>query len=254
MGLRASRETSRVMYRPLAAWVGGACALLSVLALPQEVEAQQVRRKFRDKIHVIQRKPVLQKKRFDIAPKLGYSLNDPLVSTPVAGGSASYHFTERVYLSGMFHWYNFGPSLSGSTELYEQVASQANSAADAPVVNYAGGLEVGFIPIFGKFSLFDGDIAFYDVALTVGGMWVDSASLQLTGGQGGPGATISLVNHIFLSEWVSLNFELRDTIYTAQLRGAADSVLSHMVTFSVGLGFYFPTTFAYVDASPDDEE
>ena len=52
------------------AGVSGACLMIFTLAAP-EAQAQQVRRKFKDKIHVVQKKPVLQKKRLEIAPRFG---------------------------------------------------------------------------------------------------------------------------------------------------------------------------------------
>ena len=72
------------------AGVSGACLMIFTLAAP-EAQAQQVRRKFKDKIHVVQKKPVLQKKRLEIAPRFGLSFNDPLYRSFKVGANLNYH-------------------------------------------------------------------------------------------------------------------------------------------------------------------
>ena len=95
-----------------AAGVLGASLMIFVLAAP-EAQAQQVRRKFKDKIHVVQKKPVLQKKRLEIAPRFGLSFNDPLYRSFKVGANLNYHIKERVFLGATVDWYNFGGALGG---------------------------------------------------------------------------------------------------------------------------------------------
>lgn len=221
------------------------CALfalvtLGTLVLPTTSEAQQVRRKFKDKIHVIQPKPVLQKGRMDVAPRIGYTINDSLWSTMKVGAEAKYHFSERLFLGAMFDWYQFGNTISGPTDNYLQILAQTNSAPDSPVVNFMGGLELGWVPIFGKFSIFNSGIVFYDFSVSIGAGWVDHQSIQLTSSQGGVGVTLAITNHIFINDWMSLNLGVRDVSFFGRLQGA-DSVLSHAVTADLGVGFYFPS-------------
>ena len=240
--------------------VAGLCAGLMALSLTSPGLAapkNQVRKKFKDKIHVVQRKPVLKKKRFELTPRFGTSFNDPLYKSFRVGLNANYHIAERVFVGATADWYNFGGTLGGVTDIYSRIQSQTNSVPDTPVPLWSAGLEVGFTPIFGKFSMFNKRLGFYDLGVSLGGAWVNSRTARLPASQAGPGATISVFNHIFLSEWFSLNFEVRDTLYFSTLSGASDRALSHAASAAVGFGMFFPRKFEYTtpQGSPilDDE-
>ncbi len=220
-----------------------------------DASAQQVRKKFKDKIRVVQPKPVLQKKRLEIAPRFGVSFNDPLYRSVKVGANLNFHISERFWVGGLFEWYDFGTALGGPTDTFAQIQSETNTAPDTPSLNWVGGLEVGFTPIFGKFALFNRQLGYYDLGVSLGGVYASSKSIQLPADQQGAGATIAAYNHIFLSEWVSLNFEIRDVIYFSTLQGQADSALSHAVCASVGFGLYFPRGFerSEPEGKPADE-
>ena len=221
--------------------------LLCLFALPTPLFAQQVRKKFKDTIHIVQRKPVLQKKRFELAPRFGMTFNDALYRHFRVGANANFHITERFFVGALFDWYNFGSALGGPTSAFTQTIAQTNSAPDTPVINWFGGAEIGFVPIFGKFSLFNSGLLFYDVGFTLGGGAAESRSAQLNTPEIGAGITASVFNHIFLNDWISLNFEVRDQIYFATLATSTEQQLAHAVSFSVGFGFFLPTRFEYTE-------
>lgn len=232
--------------------------LLSLLASPAYAQSgpkKQVRKKFKDKIHVLQRKPVLQKKRFELAPRFGTSFNDPLYKSFRVGVNANYHIAERVFVGATVDWYDFGGALGGATDVYQRVLSQTNSAPDTPVPLWSAGAEVGFVPVFGKFAMFNRKLGFYDLGITLGGAYVTSESIRLPTPTSGVGGTVSVFNHIFLNEWFSLNFEIRDTIYFANLKGASEKSLSHAASAAAGIGMFFPRKFEYTtpEGSPPDE-
>ncbi|MBA2662939.1 MAG: outer membrane beta-barrel domain-containing protein [Bradymonadaceae bacterium] len=231
--------------------LAGAMLVCLALLVAQPAMAQQKRTKFSDTIHVVQRKPVLQKGRFDLAPRFGMSLNDSIYRSFKVGTNANYHFTERFYVGGLFEWYNFGGVLGSPTTAYQDIATQTNTRADSAVLNWVGGLELGFAPIVGKFSLFNSAILYYDVSFTAGGIWTDSASIALPSAKGGPGGTVSISNRIFLNRWMAFNFEVRDNIYMATLKGLPDSTLTHAASASLGISLFLPTAFQYSDASDE---
>lgn len=232
----------------------GVMALAALTLAPQEAQAQQVRKRFKDRIHVIQKKPVLQKKRFDLAPSFGMSINDSVYQSFKVGAQGTFHITERVGIYGAFDWYDFGGALGGPTAAYEDAFQRARVAADTPVVNWIGGLGITWAPIFGKFAIFNSGLVFYDVTFHVGGAAVNSESLQLPTPGLNFGGAIGITNHIFINRWLSLNFDVTDTIFLAPLKGPADDVLSHLVTFSGGVGIYLPTDFKYEGAPEDEDE
>jgi outer membrane beta-barrel protein len=231
--------------------LSAALLVLFALLLALPAAAQQRSNKQGDTIHVVQRRPVLQKGRLDIAPRFGMSINDSIHRSFKVGVNGNYHFSERLYVGGLFEWYNFGTVLGGPTTLYRDVNAESRTAADSAVLKYVAGAELGFAPLVGKFALFNRGILFYDVSLTAGGVWTDSASIALPSSISGPGGTVSLNSRVFLNRWMAVNFEVRDVLFMARLRGLADETLTHVVTASLGLNFYIPGSFEYKDAAED---
>ena len=228
----------------------GACFAFFTASVPTVTVAQetapkeQVKRKFKDTIHVVQPKPVLQKMRFELAPRLGMTLNDSVTRNYKVGVNANFHILESLYVGGIFEWYDFGGVLGGTTDIYQQVQNQTGTVAESAVLNWFGGLELGYVPFWGKFALFDSTIAFYDFAITAGGGAINSESLAAPVGTAGGGGTVSLSGRIFLNKWIAMTLEVRDIIFLAELVGAPGS-LTNVVTAGLGVGLFLPTNFEY---------
>lgn len=225
---------------------------LSLSVVGESSWAQETRQEFSDTIHVVQRKPVLQKGRFDLVPRLGMTINDSMYRSYKVGVNGNYHIAERLYVGGVFEWYNFGGVLGGPTSNFKDVNTETSTTADSAFLNWAGGLEVGFVPLAGKFALFNRSILYYDLAITAGGLWTDHSSIALTSARGGAGGTLSVSNRVFFNRWMAVNFEVRDVMYMATVRGVETTNLTHTVTASLGLSMYFPRTFSYSDEEQDD--
>lgn len=224
----------------------------AVIALTTSTAVAQTSQQaeFGDTIHVIQPKPVLQKGRFNLSPRLGVTVNDAIYRNFNVGANANFHISERLYIGGIFHWYDFGDFLGGVTQAYRDVQTETTGSVDAAYLNWAGGLEVGFVPLFGKFALLNRGIIFYDVSLTAGAVFADSSSVSAPAlSNSGPGGTISLNTRLFLNEWMAVNVEVRDVLFSGRLRGQAGGVLTHSVSLGLGMSFYFPLGFEYSDST-----
>jgi outer membrane beta-barrel protein len=222
-----------------------------VLLISQPVVAQETARQdFDDTIHVLQRKPVLQKGRFDLVPRFGVSVNDSLYRHYKAGINGNYHFSESVYVGGLFEWYNFGNTLGGPTDAYEETQNETEAAADAAVVNWLGGMELGYMPVIGKFAFADSFIVYYDFGVTAGGAFINAESVKMSNAQGKFGGTVSAVSRVFFNDWLALNLEVRDVIYSADLRGA-QGALTNIVTVAAGVSLYLPAGFEYTEPTAE---
>ena len=229
------------------------CCSALLLLFESPASAQQERQEFEDTIHVVQRKPVLQKGRVDFSPRIGMSINDSVYQSFKVGVNANYHLTESMYLGGLFEWYNFGEFLGGPTSEFEALQNETQAFADAPVLNWVGGLEFGYKPLVGKFALFNSGIVFYDFAVTLGGAYINNTSVALPAEQSNFGGTLSLTGRVFLNDWMAVNLELRDIMFVADLRGQ-ENAFSNVVTFSAGASFYLPTSFEYSKPAEQEED
>ncbi len=219
---------------------------MTVLAA-SSVMAQATAEDYGDTVHVIQPKPVLQQGRFALTPRAGMTINDSMYRNFMIGANANYYLGERFYLGGLFQWYEFGDTIGGPTQAFDDLNSTTQAAADAPYLNWAAGAEIGFAPIYGKFALFNRNIVYYDISLSAGGVFTDSSSIQDPAGNDGPGGTVSLSTRMFFNDWMAFNFEIRDVIYMGNVINEG-SVLSHSVTAGLGLSLYLPMGFEYSEA------
>jgi outer membrane beta-barrel protein len=241
--------TSRSGRKPRAFAIAAFLAAVSVLTATSDdafAQDERVRKKFDDKIHVVQPKPVLQKGRFELQPKFGMSLNDAINTSVMAGVSANYHILESLYVGGLFEWYDFGGTLGGESNTFEIVSTQTRTDADAAVINYMAGLELGYVPIYGKFAFLNSGIVYYDVAVTLGGAFINGESVLTPTAQNTFGGLIGINGRAFLTKWLALNVFLRDTIYMADLQGQSGA-LTNVVMTGLGVSFYLPTTFEYTE-------
>ena len=225
-------------------------ALLLMCAVASTASAQQqVRKKFKkDRIHVLQPKPVLQKKRFELVPRFGLTFNDSVNRNFKVGVNANFHIAEPFYVGGIFEWYNLG-TLGGATNTFKEATSRTGTNVDSAVINYYGGLELGFVPVWGKFSLVNNWVVFYDIAVTAGGLFINAQSLQLPTEKSTGGGTISIAGRMFLNKWIAFNVELRDVLFLADISSGGETVSSFTNVASIGFGFsfYLPTGFEYTE-------
>lgn len=179
------------------------------------------------------------------------SVNDAVYRSFKVGANANFHITERLYVGGLFEWFDFGSALGGRTNAFDRTFDSTNTFPDAPVVEYFGALEVGYKPIYGKFSLFDTSILYYDIGATLGGGWVNAGTIQ-GAASGGFGGTGSVIGRLFLNDWMAFDLELRDLIFPTSLNN--QSTIANLVTVSAGMSFYFPTTSEHTAPGGEQED
>lgn len=231
-------------------WLAVAAVLVaSFLVGTPEVAAQETKEEFDDTIHVIQKKPVLQAKRFELMPRFGVGINDTVHQSFKLGVSGNYHFSERAYVGGMFEWYNFQGVLGGTTNTFNNAYTTTRTAPDAPILNWFAGAEGGFLPLYGKFTLFNWAIIYWDLGATLGVGFANTESLVNADSRGTFAATGSLVTRLYMNDWLGLNLELRDVLFPGQVEGQQRQYnpISNIATVALGVSLYLPPSFEYSD-------
>lgn len=238
----------------LRAWAVGivlSAAVVAGLGLPEQAaEAQDgVRPDDSGRIFVLQRKPFLRKGRLELVPHFGMTVNDSLIRQYDGGGQLVFHFTEDFWFGGTFSWFDFG-ELGGVTEDYFEVLEKTQSIPDVVEMSWYAGADFGYVPVSGKFALFNSGIIYYDLSLFVGGGYATYLSGGAGGETGAPAGSIGIQPRIFLTRWLALTGQVRDTIFLASLKsgsGTEDS-LTHVVTVTGGLSIFIPFGFEYTQA------
>lgn len=177
--------------------------------------------------------------RVEIGPNVGLTLNDPFFRHTVLGASLAYNIWESLSVGV---WGNF--FLDTSRKVTIVGSSQRRPKLNHP--NYVAAFEIAWAPLYGKVSLLAESIMHFDTYLGIGG-GILSGSESSTTGMG----SIALGEHFFLNDWLGLKIELRDQIFQMD-RNPAQSIdsgvkaktdIQHLLTASVGLCFYLPTSF-----------
>ena len=222
-------------------------------------------------IVVIPRKPFLKGGRLEVAPLAGVSVNDNLIRHYMFGLDLNYFLTDVLWvgLQGQY----FIKQLTNQEEL---VGLQYNRTPTLNQYLYGGALNFGYVPVYGKFALFNRGIMHWEI-------WA-SAGVGLTVTQTIPRnpannfqsfknndltPNVGIGSRFFLFDWLTVNFALRDYIVpdkfepdpnptldangnpnppftsAAQAQAAAQSVIVNNVMFYVGIGMYLPTKFTY---------
>jgi outer membrane beta-barrel protein len=224
----------------------------SLLAAPGQAEAED-RQKIKalsqgDQIIVIQRKPFLRKGRVEIEPHFRASFNDSLVQQLSAGLSLNYHITESFFIGAHGAWQDWrwiSADANSYTSIYERTIDATDSIPRTSVVNaYVGG-DIGYVPIYGKMTLFNAGVIHWDLSLKVGGGVVHTRASGAFGGAG----WVAAGQRFFLTDWLSLNTEVRGIFYGDNLSNDpnAGSKFYQQWVAGVGLAFWAPFSFEYSD-------
>lgn len=211
---------------------------LAVFWLPSAASAQG------EGIKVVQQKPVLQKGRFELVPRIGFQANEPLYRQLTAGGAVNYHISESFFVGASFDWGNFRDSLGGTTHTFDLQQDQVRALPDTALTNWVAGVPIGYKAALGKLVLFQNTIFYYDWALKAGPALVDNQSLLAATSDRSFGAQFGLESRIFLNKWLALRLGIRDVVFQTKLEGKNQRTFN-AIFVNLGLGMYLPTSFSY---------
>lgn len=205
------------------------------------VKNQKKKREFNDKIVVIQRKPFIRRGRVELAPMFYGGINDSLLFQVGVGGQLNYHILEWLYVGlygGWQDWRFADRKTNGLSQAYDEIIDATEAIPTTSIVDGYAGLVVGFVPIYGKFSIFNTSVIHWDFSIGIGGGTV------YTRANGFRGAGLISVDHRwYLLKWLSLNVGLKGWLYAEDI-GTRDGLFTHWQA-GVGLGFWLPASWTY---------
>ena len=210
-------------------------------------------------IVVVPRKPFLKGGRLEFAPFTGISVNDNLIRHYAFGADINF-FLSDVFWIGVQGEY-FVKSL---TEREDLIGLQYNRIPTLNRYLYGAAFDLGYVPIYGKFALFNKTIIPWEIYASAGIGWTRSEIIPRNPGDLGWTNDLLTANaaagtRFFLFDWLTVNFAFRDYIMpdkfeptnrvpsdtVAALKARADSKLVQNVMFYAGVGMYLPAKFQY---------
>lgn len=220
-------------------------------------------------ISVVQRQRFLKKKRFELQPQAGITVNDPFVRHYVVGAELNYWLSNRMAVGIT------GAGFIGNrTSRYTNVRFQESVLLTANKVLFHASANFLYNPFYGKISVFNRALLHWESYVQVGGGLIATQVIPRYDSIHEPFRTFTGQGNFALgarfygpkTDWVSVNFGVRTFIYQDKLepleRGpgptqldeydsaeaAKDNAVKKVafnVVFFLGVSFYFPTTFQY---------
>jgi outer membrane beta-barrel protein len=218
-------------------------------------------------IVVVPRKRFLKGGRFEIQPFTGMSVNDSLIRHYVFGADLNFYLTDVFWIGVQGQYF-----LKQLTNQEELVGLEYNRAPTLNQYLYGGSLNFGYVPLYGKFALFNRSIMHWEMWASAGvGVTItkviprDPANDSLAFQNTDLTPNVGIGSRFFLFDWLTVNFALRDyivpdkfeplkdgaqatpmAITTAdEAKANAHSALVNNLMLYVGAGFYLPTKFQY---------
>ena len=208
---------------------------------------------------VVPRKAFLKGGRVELAPFTGMSVNDLLIRHYSFGGEFNYFLTDVLWVGLQGQYF-----IKTLTEREELLGLQYNRIPTLNRYLYAGALNFGYVPAYGKFTLFNRSILHWEIYASAGfGITRTEIIPRQPGNQtfttDALTPNVGIGTRFFLFDWLTVNVALRDYIFpdkfepenrdpTAtieQVKAAASSALVNNVMLYAGIGVYLPMGFQY---------
>lgn len=185
-------------------------------------------------IRVIQQRPFLHALRFELQLMGGIGLADKMHRHVHAAAQGRFHIDEQWSIGlGYNHYWHFDTALMGKlTDDYELYPERSKR-------HFSGTIDVGFSPIFGKFSAFDSGLVHFDLYVTLGGgvtQTTRSADIKPLG-QFGVGW------RLIINKWFTFVVEFKDQIYVENFN-RGDEVVNNLM-LQAGFSFFIPFDYDY---------
>jgi outer membrane beta-barrel protein len=234
-------------------------------AQEKNVGGEEKQKEIAEEIYAVQRMYVVRTGRFELAPSIAFTTNDQYVTHNALAVGLNYWVTNVLAVGASFLWYQ---GLESESDLNFSVRRSTRLAV--PITEYQLGAHLNFtyVPIYGKFSMFNDSIFQWDSYLVGGvGMMrtrpvaeVDPA-VRTFDFDWRVAFNVGIGIRVFVTRYFAIFGELRDYMYLEKLEnlnvqlGTAreqpatwvdqNSSLTNNVMAHVGITLFFPFTFEY---------
>ncbi|HET6281000.1 MAG TPA: outer membrane beta-barrel domain-containing protein [Polyangia bacterium] len=208
---------------------------------------------------VVPRKAFLKGGRVELSPFTGMSVNDNLIRHFSFGGEFNYFLTDVLWVGLQGQYF-----IKALTEREELLGLQYNRIPTLNRYLYAGALNFGYVPAYGKFTLFNRSILHWEIYASAGFGLTRTEIIPRNPGNTAfttdaltPNAGLGA--RFFLFDWLTFNVALRDYIFADKfepinrdplapietVKAAATSELVNNLMLYAGVGVYLPMGFQY---------
>lgn len=185
-------------------------------------------------VRVLQQRPVLKAHRFELLAGAGLVVNDTMYDTWLATMTGRFHISEWISVGATYaKYFSSGSALQDTVQTDFEVYPELSASRW-----YAGG-DVTFVAADGKFTVFDSGLVYWDLYSSIGG----GVTVTSRSDDPKPTGLIGVGMRFFLTEWLTLTFELRDHIFPEKFK-AGNELVNNLVG-QAGITLFIPFGFDY---------
>lgn len=235
-------------------------------------EAKQIKAEM-GLISVVQRQRMLKKKRFELQPQFGITVNDPYVRHYTIGVDLNYWLNNRMAIGV------FGTGFIGQkTPRYDNIRFQEGLLLTANKVLWQAAAQFTYNPFYGKIAIFNRWLLHWELSASIGAGAMQTRVIPRYESLHDPfntftgGGVIGFQGRTYVPkiDWLAIDAGVRTWIYPDKLepdrrgpdtgiggtddialddpdeaKAAADFQVAFNVSFFLGVSFFFPTSFEY---------
>ncbi len=185
-------------------------------------------------VRVVQQRAVLKSGRFELLVGAGLVANDQMYDHWLATTTGRVHVSEWISIGATYAKYFSDPS-----DLQSTVMNDFEVFPELSAMRWYAGGDVTFVAMDGKFVFFDDSIVYWDLYASIGG----GVTVTSRSDDPKPTGMIGAGMRIFLTDWLTLTFELRDHMFIEKFNAGNEFV--NNVVGQAGLTLFIPFGFDY---------
>ena len=192
-----------------------------------------------DRVKAVPRKAVLKRQRLEVAAYPAIGVNDAYYRHYAMSASMVYHPVD-AFGFGIGADYFLGHDRTGDVDILRRSMISVPAVFEPP--RLLAHLDAYWVPIYGKWSLFDSQIVHFETYATVG---VGGASAL--GSRWVQAVNAGVGQRFMLGKWMAVRIELRDHLFvdTVTVNGVERSDIQSYMLLAMGVSVFVPPSFEY---------
>lgn len=187
-----------------------------------------------DRVKSVQRKVYLKKGRFELAPFVSFSVNDPYYSKFGGAVRGAYYLSDTLAVSLRGNFYQVVPTDDVRTA---KRVFQSQIFYSEP--QWGAMADAEWSPLYGKVAWYN-SILHFDAYLLAGAGAVYTATSALAGRGLNPAADLGVGARFVAMDYLAVNVALINTTYVDQPVGTTKSAMQNLMTVNAGISLFFP--------------
>lgn len=191
-----------------------------------------------DRVKSVQRKVYLKKHRFELAPSVSTSINDPYYSKYAVNVRGAYYLADTLALAARFSWLGaFGSAYVYPNDDVRTAKRNFQSRIFFSVPQWLTTADLEWSPLYGKVAIFN-SILHIDAYL-LGGAGVVQTETSAQRGLN-PAVDLGVGMRFVAKDYLAVNVALINTTYVDQPAGTTKGATQNMMMLGAGLSIFLP--------------